>query len=842
VSILELRKSTIDQIIIQSKIVFKTGFSEILEGRLRDQDEKVLLHKSNFKLDKNSTQEIFFLDFISKNQNLLNEGRILSYGIDLQGYAFIVYNYFQNIEFPIEKKLETAGKEIERLSLYIRALQAVDMFHENGIVLGDLSRQSFRIKDDNSIMFFGYFGSDVYESSFSKTKSSSEFLKYLSPEQKMGAKNSMVGDVYSLGILAYILMCGEDAIHESSTNSANFLRAHQAPSVVNRSLPLWIDKVIGSCLIMDPNKRIKSALDLLSYLEAGLRDGNVNLPEVKWSFDELIVQNTKQITPGKETIDSKNLASIKGQNAKESKSPQSKANNHSRAHKPKVNQSTLLVRLIWGSTILGLIVLTIGLMISFRVIQIGAVDLPSQFVAVEKEIEAYHLKNDLLTFLSNNEVDEVKLKALKSLLKKDIAIDKATSAYLSTISVKTPESSEYVKEALYYWLDKLGYEKVKSEITEKIDSGIYSQQPFNFFEISNLLLTSIDTSTVDQERVSSLRKLFVKDEIFSFRLVAQLVEESSSTLFIPIFKDFLSSRGFNEILPNSSKRSLFILLPETRSILGDNLENLLKESSNEDLKSIATALLSNTTHVDKDFFKQALKRYLEQFGMNKFSLIFVEFAQIEAENGSSVSIPLYKLALGTAKLKDLEVFIEWNSPQWEKVCYAILATNTNRDMLNRAMDILSRRTPTSQTAKSLLAWIRDNFWDERSKYGHALGIFALKDLATNEDIEKAFEEVLPAARSGLFQALTETGDTYFIREAALRIAPVATPKEIYSLLSSPIAEVRIAGVRALNGKNDLESLQKILKAFKNEKDPEVIKVYNEVHWVTKDRDIPGSIK
>jgi len=63
--------------------------------------------------------------------------------------------------------------------------------------------------------------------------------------------------------------------------------------------------------------------------------------------------------------------------------------------------------------------------------------------------------------------------------------------------------------------------------------------------------------------------------------------------------------------------------------------------------------------------------------------------------------------------------------------------------------------------------------------------------------------------------------------------------DLVSLLHSNNPEIRIEVIKSLKGRNELKVLQGIIKAYDNEKDPKVIEVYNEYHWVTKERSKKG---
>ena len=66
-----------------------------------------------------------------------------------------------------------------------------------------------------------------------------------------------------------------------------------------------------------------------------------------------------------------------------------------------------------------------------------------------------------------------------------------------------------------------------------------------------------------------------------------------------------------------------------------------------------------------------------------------------------------------------------------------------------------------------------------------------------------------------------------------KMGPTVSGDDILPLLQHENRAVRIKAVRALAGRNELTVLQEIFRAYENEKDEEVRKIYQDVHWVTR---------
>ena len=121
-----------------------------------------------------------------------------------------------------------------------------------------------------------------------------------------------------------------------------------------------------------------------------------------------------------------------------------------------------------------------------------------------------------------------------------------------------------------------------------------------------------------------------------------------------------------------------------------------------------------------------------------------------------------------------------------------------------------------------------------------LGIVALQDLATDDELSYALDQFLQASSPGmLFRVCRASGSTRLIAIIVRRFGERLPSAELVELLEIPSKEVRIETVRALRGRNELVVLQRILRSYDREEDPEIRKAYEENHWVTRERSNRG---
>jgi serine/threonine protein kinase len=94
--------------------------------------------------------------------------------------------------------------------------------------------------------------------------------QYVSPQQAKGKDVDQRSDIYSLGVILYEMLTGDPPFggRRDKLTRTEILRAHVEsaplpPSVINKEIPLEVEKIILRALEKEPEDRFRSALDLL---------------------------------------------------------------------------------------------------------------------------------------------------------------------------------------------------------------------------------------------------------------------------------------------------------------------------------------------------------------------------------------------------------------------------------------------------------------------------------------------------------------------------------------------------------------------------------------------------
>jgi hypothetical protein len=152
--------------------------------------------------------------------------------------------------------------------------------------------------------------------------------------------------------------------------------------------------------------------------------------------------------------------------------------------------------------------------------------------------------------------------------------------------------------------------------------------------------------------------------------------------------------------------------------------------------------------------------------------------------------------------------------------------------------MLAMRGIAEEPGASLLNWARTSVWDYREKVAKSVGILANIDIAEPTEVDWAFDQLMPyTAKGSLLRAVLSGGDSRIISRTITRTAGITSSQELLSLLSpARDRSVRRAAVEALEGRNSLDVLHSIVKAYEKENDEEIRAVYREKHWVIRNRE------
>lgn len=335
-------------------------------------------------------------------------------------------------------------------------------------------------------------------------------------------------------------------------------------------------------------------------------------------------------------------------------------------------------------------------------------------------------------------------------------------------------------------------------------------------------------------RKKVLAEIFASDPQLATSLAAALNFDEGQENFTDILKVFIaqSTPGLN--LEGRSVQALMIGNANLAKSFEQELKDSIKLLSDEDLLWVLRPLINVDNALLPLVIEEIQKKNL--FNTAQKAILEPVFSLKNNVENNQVKESLLRLALGNADRQSFAIIGRWYSPAAEKVLLLAIPLTKDPELGLLAFDILAGRSIQNKTAEILIHWLKAKHWDKRKEIYPAIAVLSAFEFATNEEIEKALDNLLSFVKDdSFFEAILQTKQDKLILMAIPKFAEVTYPDVLITLLKNKNKDIRMAAVRALKGHNELIFLQEILDAYRSENNEEVRKIYQENHWVTENR-------
>ncbi len=216
-----------------------------------------------------------------------NIARLYDAGLDSTGRPYLALEYVQGQaidQYCTHHQLDTRA----RLGLLLQVISAVAHAHNQLVLHRDLKPANILVSEDGQthLLDFGIaklmVDEQAAETALTQLGGRAMTPDYASPEQVRGQPLTTASDVYSLGVVAYGLLCGERPyvlqrgtaaeLEEAITHTDIPLASSRAgPPVLRRALRGDLDAILNKALKKDPAQRYPSAealgADLTRFLQ-----------------------------------------------------------------------------------------------------------------------------------------------------------------------------------------------------------------------------------------------------------------------------------------------------------------------------------------------------------------------------------------------------------------------------------------------------------------------------------------------------------------------------------------------------------------------------------------------
>ena len=200
---------------------------------------------------KRFKQEIEIIDGI----NSPNVVELVDYCSDEEPY-FYAMEYFEGRSLEEIASNTISLKRVVHIAInVIRGLQHI---HDYGITHRDLKPGNIIVNDNNEVKIIDFGVAKAYKSSVTADGEMVGSFDYMAPEVWKGTYVTYRADVYSLGIILYLLTTGR--LPFDSTNMSNLMYQHLEghivfPSELNKAMPYWLGELILQMLEIEPGMR-----------------------------------------------------------------------------------------------------------------------------------------------------------------------------------------------------------------------------------------------------------------------------------------------------------------------------------------------------------------------------------------------------------------------------------------------------------------------------------------------------------------------------------------------------------------------------------------------------------
>ncbi|MCZ0856585.1 Stk1 family PASTA domain-containing Ser/Thr kinase [Actinomyces israelii] len=197
----------------------------------------------------------------------------------LDGIAYLVMEY---VEGPNLRDLMAAGplSVREALGLTAQILRPLGAAHRAGLVHRDIKPENVLLPADGSVAKVADFGlaRAVTEATQTTTGNVLGTVAYLAPELITSGTSSPRADLFSVGIIVYELLTGEQPFAADAPIQIAFRNVHEdipSPSALVPDLPAEVDELVSALTQRDPELRPRNADEALALL----RRTAASLPE-----------------------------------------------------------------------------------------------------------------------------------------------------------------------------------------------------------------------------------------------------------------------------------------------------------------------------------------------------------------------------------------------------------------------------------------------------------------------------------------------------------------------------------------------------------------------------------
>jgi serine/threonine protein kinase/Tol biopolymer transport system component len=193
---------------------------------------------------------------------------------EVEGKTFIAMAFLEGE--GLDKKIEAGPLKLkEALDIAIQVAQGLQAAHEKKIVHRDIKPANLMVSDSGSkqlvtIMDFGL-AQLADRSKLTRTDETMGTVTYMSPEQTYGMDLDRRTDIWSLGVVIYEMVTGQQPFKGHYDKAVMYSITNEQPepmTALRTGVPMELEWLVGKCLAKEATERYQSTADMVVDLEA----------------------------------------------------------------------------------------------------------------------------------------------------------------------------------------------------------------------------------------------------------------------------------------------------------------------------------------------------------------------------------------------------------------------------------------------------------------------------------------------------------------------------------------------------------------------------------------------
>src|SRR5687768_11998874 len=189
-----------------------------------------------------------------------------------QGIPFLAMEYVEGetIASMIEKGVKFDPERV--IGLVSQIGSAIDYAHSRGVIHRDIKPSNLILAEGDRVKVTDFGIAKLVDAEMTQSGALLGTPSYMSPEQAMGDKLDGRSDIFSLGICAFEMLCGEQPFPGNNVTSILYKLVHVDPIEpanleMNGLVPQKWHEVFGKVLAKKPDDRYQTATDFVQDLE-----------------------------------------------------------------------------------------------------------------------------------------------------------------------------------------------------------------------------------------------------------------------------------------------------------------------------------------------------------------------------------------------------------------------------------------------------------------------------------------------------------------------------------------------------------------------------------------------